>query len=135
MSSKDQQTKRVVAGVALGVLARGVSSVTSNKMTFEFAFNRAWRSWSGARDYPNIRGHDPGNLFWLGVQRSARRKGVYAYWDCDRMSYPMLVHEGWSVDESLELHADDMTSVRSWVDLGELFLQGFKLDEITTFGG
>ncbi|MCU1523706.1 MAG: hypothetical protein JWO18_600 [Microbacteriaceae bacterium] len=51
------------------------------------------------------------------------------------MSYPMLVHEGWSVDESLELHADDMTSVRSWVDLGELFLQGFKLDEITTFGG
>ena len=129
--TKDQQVKAVVVGVALGVLAHGVSSVTSNKMTFEFAFDSAWRSWSGARNYPSFRGHDPGNLFWLGVQRSGGRRGTYAYWDCERVSSPMLVNEHWSVQESLELHADDETSARAWTDLGALFLQGFKPNEMT----
>lgn len=131
MASKDQQVKDIVAGIALGVLACGVASVTSNKMTLEFAFNGAWSSWPGAHGYPSIRGHDPGNLFWLGVQRSAGRKSVYAYWANERMIYPMLVQEHWTVEESLGLHANELTSAEEWVDLARLFLEGFKPNEMT----
>lgn len=45
METKDQQIKHIVIGMALGVLAQDVIAVRSNKMSFEFAFNYAWRNW------------------------------------------------------------------------------------------
>lgn len=50
--TQDQQVKKVVTGMALGVLAQGVEAVTSSKMALEFAFNHAWRSWPQAYQFP-----------------------------------------------------------------------------------
>ena len=76
--TKDSQVKEVVIGMALGALMQGVEAVTGNKTAFEFGFNHAWRQWGKAKHFPGIKGHDPGNLFWIGVCKSERRKGACA---------------------------------------------------------
>lgn len=128
--SKDQQVKKVVIGMALGVLAQGVVAVTSNKMALEFAFDHAWRSWPKARQFPSISGHDPGNIFWIGLGKSERRQGACAAWQRDRWSAPYIAYENWTVDEALDLHADAEVSADEWIELGRLFIEDFKPDQV-----
>ena len=128
--TKDQQVKEVVIGMALGVLARRVEAVTSNKMALEFAFNHAWRSWSKAREFPSIRGHDPGNLFWIGIGKSESRRGVCAAWERGRWAWPYITYEDWTVQEALDLHADDRVTADDWIELGHLFVGYFKPEEV-----
>lgn len=128
--TKDQQIKHVVEGMALGVLAQGVEAVTSQKMALEFAFSRAWRAWSRAGEFPSIAGHDPGNLFWIGVGKSERRVGVCAAWDRAQWAEPYLLVEGWTVDEALGLHADGRAGEADWIELGRLFVSDFKPEQV-----
>lgn len=128
--TKDQQIKHVVEGMALGVLAQGVVAVTSQKMEIEFAFNRAWSVWSRAPRYPSITGHDPGNLFWIGVGKSETRIGVRAAWDRTRWTEPYLIPEGWTAADGLDLHADERASEEDWKELGRLFVSEFKPEHI-----
>ncbi|MDQ0537726.1 hypothetical protein QF011_000256 [Curtobacterium flaccumfaciens] len=128
--TKDQQVKRVVIGMALGVLAQGVEAVTSGKMALEFAFNHAWRSWPQTYQFPSIGGHDPGNLFWIGMGKSERRQGVVAAWESGRWAAPYVAYPGWSVDEALDLHADSEVSAEDWIQLGALFVEYFKPEEV-----
>ena len=130
METKDQQIKHIVVGMALGVLAQDVSAVTSNKMAFEFAFDHAWRNWSRARQFPSVTGHDPGNLFWIGVAKSERRQGVCAAWRTGRWSEPYIAYQDWTVTECLDLHADERASAADWVDLGRLYVSDFKPEEV-----
>lgn len=131
--TKDQQVKEVVIGMALGVLAQGVEAVTSNKTAFEFAFNHAWREWDKASHFPSIKWHDPGNLFWIGVGKSERRRGVCAAWESGRWNEPYLAYEGWTVEEALDLHADEVISAHDWIELGGLFVEHFKSEEVRRF--
>lgn len=128
--SKDQQVKDVVVGIALGVLVQGVEAVTSNKMALEFAFNHAWRRWSKARFFPSIKGHDPGNLFWIGVGKSQRRRSACAAWERGSWSTPYITYEDWTVDEALDLHADADVSAEDWTELGRLFVEYSKPEEV-----
>jgi len=128
--TKDQQVRDVVIGVALGVLAQSVEAVTSSKMTMEFAFNHAWRSWPRAQLFPSITGHDPGNLFWIGVGKSEGRRGACAAWDRGIWSAPYVTLEGWTVAEALDLHADTKVTVDDWIELGRLFVNEFKPGEV-----
>lgn len=128
--TKDNQVKEVVIGMALGVLAQGVEAVTSNKMAFEFGFNHAWRQWDKANHFPSIKGHDPGNLFWIGVGKSERRKGACAAWESGRWNEPYVTYESWTVEEALDLHADDSVTARDWIELGRLFVEYFKPEEV-----
>jgi hypothetical protein len=128
--SKDQQVKHVVEGLALGVLAQDVEAVTSAKMELEFAFNSAWRKWSRASEFPNIGGHDPGNVFWIGMGRSETRRGVGAAWARGQWSKPYILRDGWSVADCLDLHADERASAGDWTYLGRLFIEGFNPDKV-----
>lgn len=128
--TKDQQIKSVVVGVALGVLSQDVKAVTSNKPLLEFAFNHAWRKWPGAPNFPSFSGHDPGNLFWIGLSKSSRRSGVCAAWAIDGWSFPYITFEGWSIDLALEHHADGDVTVDDWVELGRLFVEYFDSDHL-----
>ena len=128
--SKDQQVKEVVIGMALGVLAQGVEAVTSDKMALEFAFNHAWRRWSKARQFASIRGPNPGNLFWIGVGKSERRQGACAAWERDRWSAPYIAYEDWTVDEALDLHADGDVTADDWIELGRLFVEDFRPEQV-----
>lgn len=116
--------------MALGVLAQGVEAVTSNKMALEFGFNHAWRRWSEARSFPSIKGHDPGNLFWIGLGKSERRQGVCAAWESGRWCAPYVTYESWTVDEALDLHATATVTADDWVELGRLFVEYFKPEEV-----
>ena len=128
--TKDNQVKEVVIGVALGVLMQGVEAVTGNKTAFEFGFNHAWRQWGKAKHFPGIKGHDPGNLFWIGVCKSERRKGACAAWKSGRWNKPYLVYESLTAEELLDLHADDNVTVGDWLELARLFLEYFKPEEV-----
>lgn len=127
--SKDQQVKAVVIGLALGVLAQNVEAVTSKKMALEFAFNHAWRRWPEARLFPSIGGHDPGNKFWMGLGKSGRRQGAIAAWDENQWCAPYLTQD-WSVEEALEHHSDAEISADDWAELGRLFVEHFKPEEV-----
>ena len=128
--TKDNQVKDVVIGMALGVLAQGVHAVKSNKMAFEFAFNHSWRRWGKADRFPGIKGHDPGNLFWIGVGKSEGRKGACAAWKSGRWNEPYVAYESWTVEEALDLHADDSVTAGDWIDLGRLFVDALKPEEM-----
>lgn len=128
--SKDQQVKTVVVGMALGVLAQGVEAVASSKMSLEFAFNHAWRRWPEAHRFPSIKGHDPGNLFWIGLGKSGRRQVACAAWESGRWCVPYVTYEGWSVDDALDLIANDEVSAEDWTALGRLFVEYFKPEEV-----
>src|SRR5438552_17216362 len=111
MATKDQQIKHVVEGVALGVLAHRVEAVSSAKLEIELAFNQAWRRWTRASQFPSIPRHDAGNLFWIGVGKSEGRRGVCAAWRRGRWAEPYIVYGASTVDECLDLHADERASV------------------------
>ena len=130
MTTRDQQVKQVVVGVALGVLAQGVDSVTSGKIEFELAFEAAWRRWSRTAEFPSIKGPHAGNQFWIGVQKSERRVGTAAAWDTGRWSTPYITMSDWTVDECLDLHADERASVEDWKELGRLYVSRFKPEHI-----
>ena len=116
--------------MALGVLAQGVEAVTSNKMALEFAFDHAWRRWSGAQHFPAIKGHNPGNLFWIGLYKSERRRAACAAWECGQWSAPYIAFEGWTVDEALNLQADGEITAEDWVELGRLFVEDFVPEQL-----
>ncbi|GAA2895474.1 hypothetical protein [Microbacterium esteraromaticum] len=128
--TKDQQIKAVVVGVALGVLAQGVTAVTSGKMALEFAFNHAWRRWRLASEFPSIAGHDPGNLFWIGMGKSEGRQVACAAWGDEDWAVPYVRYEGWSVSEALDHHASREVTAEDWVELGRLFVEYFDEDEV-----
>ena len=128
--TKDQQVKAVVIGMALGVLAQGVDAVTSAKMSLEFAFDHAWQRWPQASQFPSIKGHDPGNLFWIGLGKSERRSGVCAAWERGKWCAPYIAYDGWTVEEALDLHADADVTARDWIELGRLFVVYFKPEEV-----
>jgi hypothetical protein len=130
MATKDQQVKHVVEGLALGVLAQGVEAVSSAKMEFEFAFDHAWRRWGKASRFPSIGGNDPGNLFWLGVGKSEGRRAARAAWNYGRWAEPYLILDGWTVDECLELHADERASVEDWQEFSRLYVARFKPEQV-----
>lgn len=130
MATKDQQVKHVVEGLALGVLANGVEAVTSAKLELEFAFNHAWHGWSRAGEFPSIAGPGPGNLFWIGLAKSEGRRGISAAWRSGRWAEPYIVYEDWTVEECLDLHADDRASAASWVQLGALFVSDFNPEHV-----
>ncbi|WP_433530447.1 hypothetical protein ACQPYA_30580 [Micromonospora sp. CA-263727] len=132
MPTKDQQVKHVVEGMALGVLAQGVEAVSSAKQNLELAFNHAWSRWAPATRFPSIAGPrtDPGNLFWIGLNRSEGRQGTRAAWRSGRWCEPYVTYEDWTVDECLEFHADERASVQDWQDLGRLFVSRFGPEEV-----
>ncbi|GAA0645479.1 hypothetical protein GCM10010174_80540 [Kutzneria viridogrisea] len=132
-ATKDQQVKHLVEGAALGVLATGVAAVTSGKPTLELAFRAAWRRWSRASEFPSVdkAQPDPGNLFWIGVIKSESRKAVRAAWYRNGpWVEPFITLEDWTVDECLDLHADERASTADWHELGRLFVAQLKPEQL-----
>ncbi|WP_341976846.1 hypothetical protein [Microbacterium sp. LWO13-1.2] len=116
-------------GVALGVLALDIVAVASSKTALEFAFNYAWRRWSEASQFPSIAGHDPGNLFWIGMGRSEGRHVACAALNDDDCATPYIRYD-WTVDEALDHHASREVTAEDWKELGRLFVEYFDENEV-----
>jgi len=108
MSTKDQQTREIVEGLGIGLLTLDVRHVSSTKVTLELAFAHAWRTWPHADAYPSIgRAPKPDNVFWLGVQKSARRQHSTVVWIPNGDTYAIeVVHENWSTEEAARVISD-----------------------------
>lgn len=134
MSTRDQEVKQVVEGLALGVLAQDVEAVSSAKLQLELGFNHAWRRWPRAGQFRRLDSAQPGNQFWIGLRRSRRRRGVCAAWALDRWAAPYVLYEGWTVDECLGLLADERASADDWHHLGRLYVSTFKPEHVKYVG-
>ncbi|MFL6061472.1 MAG: hypothetical protein ACJ72E_09590 [Marmoricola sp.] len=101
MTTKDQQVSEVVEGLGLGLIALGVTSVTSSKLDLEFAFSHSWRRWDHADEYPSIgRAAKPDNVFWIGVTKSERRNMAAVVWKNLGNKYELrLRHNEWTPEE------------------------------------
>ena len=121
MATKEQQVREVVEGLGLGLVALGVSRVTSSKIDLEFAFSHAWGRWDHADEYPSIgRAPKPDNVFWIGVAKSERRKGAAVVWWMGVREYEIGVAlDGWTPDEVARLVGNRPLS--QWVSLATPF--------------
>lgn len=135
MATKDQQVRHVVEGLALGVLAQNVEAVTSAKMPLELAFDAAWRRWAANSAFPSLAGADAGNLFWIGLGKSERRVGARAAWGATGpWLRPYVMLDGWNAEDCLDIHADERASAADWRELGGLYVQHFKADQLLGTG-
>lgn len=132
--TKEQQTKVVVEGMALGVLAQGVEEVTADTSIFNRAFDHAWRKWDCADQYPSIGRHVPlpGDLIGNAVARSSRWHNSYATWECAQWNRPSLSDDYFSVEEMLDdfVRMYKATTAQDWLELGRLFLEYFKPEQV-----
>jgi hypothetical protein len=114
-------------------LAIGVVAVTSNKMSLEFAFGRAWRDWPGSHNFSKVRAGLERNDILYMLRRSERRRGpVLAAWANAGASWePYLVGQ-WELEEAADLLArfEPSTPWSDWINLAEAFLAGLKPDEV-----
>ncbi|MFD1716062.1 hypothetical protein ACFSBZ_16430 [Amnibacterium flavum] len=85
---------------------------------------------AASRAIPAIGGNDPGNLLWIGIGRSERRRGVCAAWDRQRWTRPFILFDSWTTEECLDLVADERASAETWVELGRLFVAEFPTTDL-----
>jgi len=106
--SKANQESYVAQGLALGVLSYDFDELPSDKCTFEFAFQHAWRRFPQRKRFPTVLGHRSADPIHALVGRSERRRGpIVAAWDTEgRWIVPYVAIEGWDVDESGETLAN-----------------------------
>jgi hypothetical protein len=129
--TRDNQAKDVAIGLAVGTYAQGVSAVTSRKASLEPALAAAWERWSQAPQFAAIgTSNDPGTLLAMAIRRSSRRRMACAAWASDQWTRPVL-NNNWDVEDCLaHLDGDNQTSAAHWIELGRLFIQEFKPDEL-----
>jgi hypothetical protein len=125
MATKKQQIDEVVEGMGLGLLALGVTRVSSWKLDIEFAFSHAWHRWPHASDYPSFgRAMKPDNEFWIGVTNSERRKSASVVWRKAGRDYEIAIAFGgndWTPEEVVG-HVGDRP-LDQWVALASAYCE------------
>lgn len=66
-ASEQHQVRDASEGLALGVLAQGVTAVI-NGPAIEFAIDHAWLNWPQAGHFPSIGGAFPSREIRIGLQ-------------------------------------------------------------------
>jgi hypothetical protein len=130
--TKAQQETAVGEGLAVGCLALGIASVTSNKMDVEFAFRHAWRDWQWAYLFPVVHASISRNDLLRIVRASPRRRGaIVAEWDMGRVLTPILNFD----DESLKgagalLETSTGVPFQGWLSLARAFTDDLGEDKV-----
>lgn len=103
----------------------GVSAVTSDKMTVELAFQRAWRRWAPSSMFPSVHASLSRNDILSIVRRSENRRGaIVAAWSCDQTLRPYLTMDGLTIDDAAGiLHESCGVPPQSWIDLARVFVE------------
>ncbi|MBN9799255.1 hypothetical protein DMP15_18595 [Pseudonocardia sp. UM4_GMWB1] len=130
--TKAQQETIVGEGLALGLLAVGVVAVTSGKQAVEFAFGRAWRSWTHRSKFPQVRMEIARNDVLRIMRDSERRRGsALAYWATGGAWYEPVQRADWSVEEDGEVLGENSgIPFAQWVALAEAIVAELKDDQV-----
>lgn len=124
--TKAVQQTEVGDGLALGVLAAGFDSLRNDKTAIELAFRHVWRRWPHTSSYPLVKaGPATDDIYVQIMLRSASRVHKLAAWRIEGyLICPELVHESWTLDDTLEELADASgVSEAGWRQLGTDFLK------------
>jgi hypothetical protein len=121
-TTRDQQVKTVIEGLALGTLAAGVHTIEASKLHLDFSLSHAWRKWPDAQLFPRIHGHSIDDYLRHGMSKSPGRRFGYAAWEMWPMR-PYLTMEAFDLDDSFDLFVSDQMPRRaSWSALADLFI-------------
>lgn len=126
--SDAEQDSYVTQGLALGVLSYGVRWIPSDKLAFEFALSRAWRSFPSAALFPRVMSDRRADPYYL-LRGSQRRRGpILAAWEeLSRGWLPYVWNDGWAVDESGQMLSSwSETPWDHWRQLADLFLEYYR---------
>jgi hypothetical protein len=132
VKTKQQQTKEVAQGLALGLISLGIDVEFTSMAQFESAFEAPWRAWDGRAAYASIGGHRFGRAAYASIgghrfgreiysaaAKSARWKGpVAARWEGAPMR-PVEEHPDWSPKECAELVSDGAVTAAQWQELAK----------------
>ena len=130
--TKTNQQVEVGDGLALGILTSGIQAITSNKVAVEFAFRHAWRRWTFAAEYPQVKaGPKFDDIYVQIIGRSENRRFCYALWRTEgKYLFPHPTMKSWTVLESADALAESSgVPETAWLELATLFLSQLKDSE------
>lgn len=117
--------------MAAACLAYGVTAITANKLSLEFAFGRAWRAWPTARQFPEVHGGlDRNDILHMLRKSEGRRSPLVAAWSDE---------QGWCAPYALQELEDAAyllprfepnVTWSDWLSLATDFLSNLKPEEI-----
>lgn len=127
IGSRNTQQNTVSAGLALGFSALGVYEIRCDKVTFELAFDAAWRAWPHASAFPALSGDSHLDRWWLIREYTAGKRTPYspAIWSGPEQSVPTIYARSADVDwaaRSPQEYAGDLVDGipgESWVALAQ----------------
>jgi hypothetical protein len=127
MISKARQEKAIGEGLALGFISLGIPSISSSSQTIDHGFAHAWRNWSQAGKFPQIRGTIPTVLIYPILRMSERRHSIAAWDVSGRRYFPYLRFDHWTVEMVAEgLLSEVGVPLSDWQSLARDFT---KYDE------
>ena len=127
-----RERSEVGQGLAIGVVFRGVTGFDATKLSMEFAFGRAWRSWPYASNYRYIRAEASRNDIMQIIWDSQGRRGVVrAAWADARPGYVPFLLEAWPIGEALaDLAASSEIPEDGWLELADAFIGYFDEEDL-----
>lgn len=131
MTKAAQQTY-VGEGLAIGCLALGVVAIVSDKMDVEFSFRHAWRNWSHASRFPQVRASAERDDIMRILDSSLGRRGAHlAQWVVTGPEFEPSLRQDWEFDEFRE-HLAEFSGVGldGWVDLARTFTGRMQYEHV-----
>jgi len=129
--TRARDTTMVGQGLAAACLAHGVTAITANKLSLEFAFGSAWRAWPAARQFPDVHGSfDRNDILHMLRKSEGRRSPLVAAWSDEQGWWaPYVLQE---LDDAAYLlpRFEPNVTWSDWLSLATGFLSNLKPEEI-----
>lgn len=127
-----RQRNSVSEGMALGLVVLGHPDLPFNKVTCDLAFESAWRAWSYATRFPQVRtdlshGSDGS---WVMTRADEAKRTWALFWDAgQRLTIYARQHDWDPADQDDIEYAlgtlDGDVPISGWTDLAQAFLDGY----------
>jgi hypothetical protein len=128
--TKPAQESYVTAGLALALIARGVTTIEKDKVRFELACEGAWRHWSHASTFPAIARRTGPDAYYQVVDDHSRRLRylpVAAFYDGDNGHRVAIRRSDDTLDDCIEeLVSDSGVPWDDWQTLADDFISRYE---------
>lgn len=125
--SKAVQETDVGEGLALGLVALGVTSFTDSKMSVEFAFQRAWRDWAYRSRFPAVHADVVRNDLLRIIGKSEGRRSAHLSGWASEWPFVPYVREDWNLEDVGELlESSSGVPLGAWVELARVFIDDLR---------
>jgi hypothetical protein len=123
------QESYVTGGLALALIARDVTTIESDKVRFELAFEGAWRNWSYASTFPAIARRTGPDAYYQVVddhRSRLRYRPVAAFYDGDNGHSVEIRRDDDRLEDCIEeLESDSGVPWAGWLKLADDFMSRY----------